>query len=57
MALDMVESTRADLSFLPPISPVGLRRERVREGIFDMALFTVEGCLHQQQTSGLLDRI
>ena len=31
-----VERSRPGLSFLPPISPTGLRRERVRDGKLDM---------------------
>jgi hypothetical protein len=38
-ASNAVGSAR-DLSFLLPRSPAGLRRERVREGILDMVLFT-----------------
>lgn len=30
------ERPRPDLSFLPPISPAALRRERVRDGKLDM---------------------
>jgi hypothetical protein len=39
-ALEIVEFARTDLSLLPVISPAGLRRERVREGIADIVLFT-----------------
>ena len=59
--LDVPESFRSAerLEFPFPISPVGFRRERVREGKLDMTvmlLFTWEGCLHGAQTncSGLL---
>lgn len=38
-AFEIVESARAGLSVLLLMSPVGFRRERVRDGIFDMVLF------------------